>query len=254
MEPLVWWVLLFALIILITAFSLHLCFNLLSAKTRAKLPKLTRYQFEKTDVEDLTSIEKNLTDFHPHFSFVDEFGATPSPRSAKRRKGSLLTDVHESVEKLGSFYSLEDIMEDLVPRRFSLVTEGANEFLQFFGQLFSFLIVSEPGMRRNSLAALPRRFSLKPESRATLNYADPLTIETLTRIAHLDDQTRGIEYEIDYFFGHSKNLKFYELNEKLIRVNLALSELECNEELRHRKRELQSFIAQCKDKLNGKVA
>ncbi|XP_019771352.2 uncharacterized protein LOC109545238 [Dendroctonus ponderosae] len=276
MEPLVWWVLLFGLIILITALSLQLCFSLLSEKIKAKLhlvnsarnppgtdsnfKKLTRYQFEKTDVEDLTSIEKNLAEFHPRITFVNEFGATPfrkestssgSPRSVKKRKGSLLTDVHESIEtEFGSFYSIEDIMEDLnsekeekkggdlLPRRFSLVTEG---------------------MRRNSSAALPRKFSLKPESRDessdSLNYADPLTIETSASIAQLDDQARRIEYEIDYFLGNSKNLKFYELNEKLIRVNLALSELECsNEELRSQKKELQTYIAHCKDKLNSKVA
>ncbi|XP_050299784.1 uncharacterized protein LOC126738462 [Anthonomus grandis grandis] len=256
MDPLLWWVILVCLISLITALSFYLLYNLSvdyfkqkNTTKRRKTSKLSKYKFERTDVEDLTSIEKNYQHFNPKITFVSEVEFKPqAPKVGKvrSRKGSLLPDIHENSSCQGSLYSVEDIMSEvnndrrnseLLPRRFSLVTEG---------------------MRKNSLASTSGKFTLKPdynnESTDTLDCLDPTTIETKRNIANIEDDVQKTEYEITYFMGASRNLKFYEINEKLIRLNMALSELDCcSEELRRRKKEVQGYIGRCKEQLNSKV-
>lgn len=122
-----------------------------------------------------------------------------------------------------------------------------------------FLSIS--GMRKNSLVTIPQNFSFKldnkpnGESTDTLDCLDPITIEIKRDMADIEEDVHKIDYEINYFLGNGKNLKYYEINERLIRLSMALSDLHCgSDELRKIKKEVQIYINQCKDKLNSKVA
>ncbi|CAG9773735.1 unnamed protein product [Ceutorhynchus assimilis] len=247
MGPVIWWFIFVCLVVLITVLSLHLCCTVYQDNFRnnnkTKSITLNKYKFARTDVEDLTRME-NFENYNPKIQFVNEV-ESPSvskpntPRMSRQRKGSLLPDIHEI-----SDYSVEDLISEslarrnseVLPRRFSLITEG---------------------MRKNSSAALPRRFSLKSEagkSCDTLECLDPITIETKRDINNIEEEAQKIDSEIDYFLGASRNLKFFEINEKLIRLSLALSDLDCtSEELRTLKRAAQGYINGCKEKLNNKV-
>lgn len=93
------------------------------------------------------------------------------------------------------------------------------------------------------------------QSKETINSQDQAKCETMQKISDIEDEAFKVDYEIGYFIGTTRNLKFFEINDKLIRLSLALTSLNCDgEELRKKKREVQRYINKCKEKLNTKVA
>lgn len=168
MDALIWWIILVCLIVLIIAISLYFVYSVLSDNLRGQgaIPisatsqnKLNKYRFRKTDVEDLTSIEAKYPVTTRKISLIDQVEAgrfsakvvTPNQGRrgsvpVKKRRPSLLTDIHESGADFGSAYSLENLLSEMDGektdggdsadsvsfRKFSVVTEGI---------LFVFLLV-----------------------------------------------------------------------------------------------------------------
>lgn len=92
------------------------------------------------------------------------------------------------------------------------------------------------------------------QSTETINSQDQAKLEIMHKISDIEDQAFKIDYEIGYFIGTTRNLKFFEINDKLIRLSMALTSLDCDgEEMRKKKREVQRYITKCKEKLNAKV-
>ncbi|XP_066140576.1 uncharacterized protein [Euwallacea fornicatus] len=252
MDPLLWWLVLIVLITVITVLSLYLCYTVFSGifKLRANVPRrLPKYCADKTDVEDLTEITSSHQE--NRISFVNEFycfaGAPlekpTSSKFLKLRKASLLTDIHEDSSCFRGAYSVEDVMNERrgseVQRRCSIVTEG---------------------MRRNSMANIPHTLTLMPDTQAaqsteTLDGIDPAVVECLQKIDDIEDQAYKIDYEIAYFIGEGgRNLRFYEINNKLIMLGLALTTVGVSSEhLRKRKKEVLNLINKCKERLNDKA-
>ncbi|XP_066246571.1 uncharacterized protein [Euwallacea similis] len=242
MDSLLWWLVLIALIIVITVLSLYLCCSVLSGifKIRANI---------RTDVEDLT----NITSYHNNdkILFVNEFyciaggpleEAKPS-KFTKLRKASLLMDIHEDSSSFRGAYSVENIMTERrgseLQRRCSIVTEA---------------------MRRNSMANIPHTLTLMSETQVTqstetLDAIDPAIVECLQKIDDIEEQAYKIDYEIGYFIGgEGRNLRFYEINNRLIMLSLALTAVGAStEDLRKRKKEVLSFVNQCKERLSNKA-
>lgn len=164
MDSLLWWIILVCLIVLITVLSLYFVYTVFSdnsigqgaipiSATSQTKHKLNKYRFQKTDVEDLTSIEAKYPVTTRKISLIDQVEAerytaklvTPNQGrrgtiTGNKRRPSLLTDIHESGADFGSAYSLENLLTEMEldkidgrdsvsadsfsSRKFSVVTEG----------------------------------------------------------------------------------------------------------------------------------
>ncbi|KAF7282181.1 uncharacterized protein LOC143198822 [Rhynchophorus ferrugineus] len=251
MNVLFWWVSLILLILLISALVLYFLYDIFrdyfkrSSKNDLTPPltPLNRYKFDKSDVEDLTKIRGHFRTVIPKVLLVDEVDVPPAFHTPPHsRKYSLLPDIHENIALSGSLYSIEDIMGEVQEERFLRRNSERRASIRS--------LVTE-GMKKKSLASMATGSTVSADSENSL---DPSSIETLRAIADVEEDARRVDFDIDSFLGDRNSLRFFEINEKLIRCNIALSEiLTPTESLRARKMEMMKFVNQLQAKLKSKV-
>ncbi|KAL1498022.1 hypothetical protein ABEB36_008885 [Hypothenemus hampei] len=236
MDPLWWWIILILLLGAVTLLLLYFCKVLLKSQSSSNSKS---QENDVRDIDDLTNIERKYPAIgSTTIVFQNEVVPKKTHRrgssvSVNPRKNSLLlVDVHESISDC-YLYSVDDIINEVK-------AESANE------------------LRRGSFAyegSSSRRMSRKSSLKSELTSKDDIEKEFLTVLQEVTDEATTIEREIDCFLGEIKNLTFYDIMERLIRLGLVLSHLECKEdELRKRKKETLKYIDKCKEKLNSKIS
>lgn len=248
------------LLIIISAMTVYLFYDLFNScseqsndKSDLELYKpppqatLVKYKFDKSDVEDLTNIQGHFQKTLSKVILVNEVEKkfeNPSRRGSVQppsRKYSLLQDIHESVHLFNGSYSVQDIMSELQEERSSQRSTGR--------RMSTRSVVTE-GMKKNSLASISTGFALSVDS---VDCVDPTHIEILRAIADIEEDAQQLEKDIEYFSGGTNSLRFFELNEKLIRCNIALSDIvSSSEKHRERKKEVQKYIASLQNMLKSR--
>ncbi|KAG5871166.1 hypothetical protein JTB14_027103 [Gonioctena quinquepunctata] len=93
------------------------------------------------------------------------------------------------------------------------------------------------------------------QSVVDLEFCDPNAIDILQDLAKIEKEAEAIEEHIKVFTGGNNDLKFYEINEKLIRLMISLSDIYCErDELRKRKTSVLEYIQGCQKELKSRFS
>lgn len=190
----------------------------MSTHSTKSAKSLHKYQFDKTDVEDLTRIEGDFATALPKVSFKNEVESTSVEKLLKRKEVSELRGIDSS---------LSDMTEESLDRKASVATT----------------LTEEEFSRMKEIS----------KSVDNLEFCDPKSIDMLKHISHIEEQGKEIEKEMKTFIGGSNDIRFYEINEKFIRLMIALCDMHCEkEELRKRKAEVYNYIEGCQKSLKNR--
>lgn len=225
METTYYWTLFGILVFLLCVFCIYLvlnftkdyCFPKNTSVLRSEngqKREMVRYNFNRSDVEDLTKIEGDLRTVVPRLSFRNEVDAT----KAQLLLNSESRDNHIIVET--------DNIEDNVIE----VTEYDKDN------------IADDSNKQNKTDFA--------EANNNLENWNPMSIEVLKTINVIEIRARKIMDEKERFTGHLNDLKYYEINETFIRLQIDLSDIYCDKkELRQRKIEVFEYIRKCQQKL-----
>lgn len=226
MGPQTYWILLTFLVILLAIFSIYLILNIIKDICFSNEPvrerrqshierEMRKYNFDKHDVEDLTKLEGDFKTVVPHMKFVNEVEGTKIKSLLKGRK-TLKDDIDGSQPDLAN------------------VKHKSITFL-------------ESGDRHDSLTVTGISSSVD-----NLEFCDPTCIDVMKSINMIETDARRINENIAISLGHLSDLKYYEINEKFIRLQIDLCDIYCDrEELRKRKNEVSGYIQECQQRLRS---
>lgn len=239
MNSLLYWGLFSILVILLIIFVTFLVLNIVrdicvkktvdSVSSARKMSEysnksLYKYQFDKHDVEDLTRIEGDFTKARPNLSFINEVENKSVERLLKRK---------EITENIIVDSSLSDLTDE----------KGSEFSLD----------------RRDSIDAILNESDVHKEKKQisqsvdNLEFCDPKSIDILKAISNLEEKGREVENEMNTFIGGPNDVRFYEINEKYIRLMISLCDIYCEkDELRKRKAEVYNYIEDCQKRLKNR--
>ncbi|KAJ8979406.1 hypothetical protein NQ317_015836 [Molorchus minor] len=249
MNSLLYWILFSVLVSLLVIFISCIVFNIIfdncltspedrskmySGKSEDENRRLSKYQFERNDVEDLTRIQGDFKTILPKLTITNEVSTAGVDRLLKRKEikpedatVSSLSDINEEEASK----SIDDVCSESVrstTSAYSITTEDIEHDFKI-----------SKGVSR---------------SVDDLEFCDPRAIDFLKDIERIKEDTRNAEREVDYFVGNTNSVKFYEINEKFLKLMITLSNIVCDtEELRRKKSETLEFIESCQRKLKEKV-
>lgn len=175
-----------------------------------------KYESDKNDVEDLTRIERNLKTDFPRVSFNNE------------------------VKNI-------DLEKKLIEKRTTKKGEISQEYDSTAALNGSLVSVNENEKEYEESAVDCT------ESEETFNSTDPESTATFKAIVNIEKEANRVENEMNNFRGGINDLQYYEINEKFIRMMIALCDLNCeNDELRKKKNSVMLHIEQCQNRLKLK--
>ncbi|KAJ8957446.1 hypothetical protein NQ318_004926 [Aromia moschata] len=191
--------------------------------------RLNKYHFNRHDVEDLTRIQGDFKTVFPKVTIVNEVDAHSVDqllkKDQKHEHSSSLSDINEED---GSRFSIDDL-HSAAASVYSTITEEREDELK-----------EKKGISK---------------SVDDLEFCDPRGIDVLKEINWIEEETKKVEAELNYFIGSTNDVKFYEINEKFLRLMIALCDIHCEtEDLRRKKRETLEYIENCQKKLKEKGA
>lgn len=235
MGPLLYWILFSVLIVLLVIFISYFIFNVVidiclvdttSAETQTSEAedgcRLNKYYFNKHDVEDLTRIQGDLKTVLPNLTLTNEVERSSVDRLLKKNdhRYSSLSNIDEED---GSKRSLDDLNSA------SSIQSALTE---------------ETVKERTKIS----------QSVDNLEFCDPRGIDVLKEIHTIEDEAKKIDRDLNYFIGSRSDVKYYEINEALLRLMISLCDIMCEtDELRVKKRETLEYIEECQKKLKAKV-
>lgn len=168
--------------------------------------EMLRFNLHKSDVEDLTKFEGDLRNVIPRLSFTNEVDAT--------KVKSLLKTV--------SSYNRENSeeTENATPKQKTKKTTFDEDTIK----------------KQNDLS----------KSIDDLECWDPTSIEVMKSIYKVETKANQIEHDMRGIVGYLSDLKYYEMNEEFIRLQIELCDIYCDrEELRKRKTDVFRYIQSC---------
>ncbi|XP_018576469.1 uncharacterized protein LOC108915007 [Anoplophora glabripennis] len=184
--------------------------------------RLNKYYFDRHDVEDLTRIQGDFKTVRPNLSLSNEVEKSSVDRLLKKKdhRYSSLSNIDEEV---ASKHSLDDL-NSASSVQSALTDENVREKTKI------------------------------SQSVDNLEFCDPKGIDVLKEIHKIEDEAKKIDKDLDYFIGSKSDVKFYEINETLLRLMISLCDITCEtHELRSKKRETLEYIEECQRKLKAKV-
>lgn len=109
-------------------------------------------------------------------------------------------------------------------------------------------------MPKSILKNNPNKGQSISKSVDNLECCDPTSIDVLKSINEIEQKAKDILNEVQISYENLSQLKYYEINEKFIRLQIDLSNVICNrEELWKRRMEVIQFIEECQRNIKSKV-
>lgn len=237
MGPLVYWILFSVLVALLVIFLSYFIFNiiidicLVDPEGLDKQPsesedncRLNKYYFDRHDVEDLTRIQGDFKTVLPNLTLTNEVESSSVDRLLQKKnpRYSSLSNIDEE----GSKHSLDDL--NSVSSIHSILTE-------------------ESVQNTKEKAKISRSVD-------DLEFCDPRGIDVLKEFHKIEEEAKKIDKDLDYFHGTTSDIKYYEINEALLRLMISLCDIYFeSEDLRKKKGETLEYIKECQRKLKAKV-
>ncbi|KAJ8929802.1 hypothetical protein NQ314_017399 [Rhamnusium bicolor] len=194
--------------------------------------RLNKYQFNKHDVEDLTRIQGDFKTVLPNVTCTNEVQNSDIERLLKVKEN---TNSHQTLNS-----SLSNIDEE----------DGSKHSVDG-------IYHADDGNSKASEETEYKNIKEKKEiskSVDDLEFCDPRGIDVLKSINKIEESARKVEKELDYFIGGPNNIKFYEINEKLLRLMIALCDVMCETaEMQLRKTQTLEYIEACQKRLKDKA-
>lgn len=217
MESQIYWILFGILVILLSIFSIYLVLNIVKdfciskekvivKRGSPRQRELLRYNFDKSDVEDLTKFEGDLRNVIPRLSFTNEVDTTKV----------------KSLLKTKSCYNRANSEErdNTTPKQKTKTTTFDEDTIK----------------KQSDLS----------KSIDDLECWDPTSIEVMKSIHKVETKAQKMEGDVKDILGHLSDLKYYEINEEFIRLQIELCDIYCDrEELRKRKTDVFRYIQKC---------
>lgn len=223
METTYFWTLFGILVILLCVFCIYLVLNIIkdycipqntgTPRRESCQREMVRYNFNKSDVEDLTKIEGDLRTVVPRLSFRNEVDAA----KVQLLLNSESTDNQNMTEADNSEDNVIEVTEHDKDNNVDDIKEDEIDFSISINNLENW---------------------------------DPMSIEVLKTINVIEIRARKMREEMESFRRHLSDLKYYEINETFIRLQIDLSDIYCDrEELRQRKMDVFDYIRTCQHDL-----
>lgn len=239
MGPLVYWVLFSVLVALLVIFLSYFVFSIIvdvclvdaegsdkQASEGEDNCRLNKYYFDRHDVEDLTRIQGNFKTVLPNLTLTNEVERSNVDCLLKKKN-------HR-------YSSLSNIDEE----------DGSKRSLDYLNSTSSIhSIVSEENVQYT-----PEGNTKISQSVDDLEFCDPMGIDVLKEFHKIEEEAKKIDKDLDYFIGSTSDVKYYEINEALLRLMISLCDISFeSDELRKKKSETLEYIEECQRKLKAKV-
>lgn len=245
METPYYWTIFGILVFLLCVLCIYLVLNIArdycipkdrKHQKRKSIPRteMVKYSFNKSDVEDLTKIEGDLRTVVPRLSFRNEVDTT---------KVQLLLRSESNDNK--SITETDNKSEDNVTESDMIENDKCNSDDVSEDNVIE-LDTTKPDKENNEEVIGVTQNDISIEN------LDPMSIEVLKTINVIEIRARKLLEEMKSFTGRLSELKYYDVNETFIRLQIDLSDIFCDrKELRLRKMEVLDYIRMCQQELRN---